>query len=830
MDAETQATNLTCAGVFGVALATLMYEILLTRIFSVTMYYHFAFMAISIAMFGMTVGALWVYLCCQHSSPARTKYEMARSALLFAVSAVFSIVLHCFVVFLAGDSALSLVFMAPSYAVISLPFIFSGICICLALTKFPRHVSKLYAADLAGAATGSVLVIYGMRVTDAPTAVVFVALLASTSAVVFSIDGGFRKLRPVMVIAAVLFAGFVVVNTVLVNQQKSFLRLRWIRGEREHRPVYEKWNSFSRIAVAGNANQPRAPVTEGISVVYPADRNVRELHLTIDAGAETTLTAFDGDLSSVDYLKYDVKNFAHYLRPNASVLVIGAGAGRDVLAALTFGQRSVRAVEVNEDIIRTANGRFGDFTGHLDRNPKVTFVNDEARSYVARIRDRFDIIQVSFIDTWAATAAGGFTLTENSLYTVEAWKLFLERLTPTGILSFSRWYIPDPPAEAYRLTSLAAAALKEEGVVSPAGHIALVKNARRWGDRLTPYGAGTILVSKAPLSASDLEIVEHIANKMAFHLVLTPRFALDATFATLASGKDLERFAASFPLDISPPRDDRPFFFNMLRLRDAFNREWQYHQQWNFNWQAVSVLGNALAIVVTLLLLSVFVPLGLTTRKAVLRSAAPQFVFFAAIGLGFMLVEISQMQRLIVFLGHPTYGLSVVLFALLLSSGLGSYSTRMISGPDWTRSAGSRLLGLLGVLIVFGLLTPRAINAFQASTTVVRIIVATAIIFGQGLPMGMAFPLGLKLASGRAGKLTPWLWGINGATSVCASVFAVAIGLNSGISAEFWTGVSCYTMAYGAFVWAAASARHEVAATVARDDDIALESALLQKR
>ncbi|MEE8177429.1 MAG: hypothetical protein V3T65_05490, partial [Acidobacteriota bacterium] len=151
------------------------------------------------------------------------------------------------------------------------------------------------------------------------------------------------------------------------------------------------------------------------------------------------------------------------------------GGGRDVLSALTFDQKSVLAVEINEDILGAVNGRFGEFTGHLDQNPKVTFVNDEARSYISRQQERFDIIQVSLIDTWAATAAGALVLTENSLYTLEAWKLFLERLTPRGVLSFSRWYHESRPSQFYRLTALATTSLLQSGVSNPRDHIVIIK-------------------------------------------------------------------------------------------------------------------------------------------------------------------------------------------------------------------------------------------------------------------------------------------------------------------------------------------------------------------
>jgi hypothetical protein len=415
--------------------------------------------------------------------------------------------------------------------------------------------------------------------------------------------------------------------------------------------------------------------------------------------------------------------------------------------------------------------------------------------------DTFDIIQVSLIDSWAATAAGAFVLTENSLYTVEAWKIFLDHLNPNGVLTFSRWYFRDSPGEMYRLTSLASASLTQLGVDNPRKHIVIVRHMRREDGRDTPDGIGTILVSIEPFSDKDLDTIEQITNEMQFDLVLSPRFSLDSTFATIASGKDLDIFTARFPLNISAPTDDSPFFFHMLRLRDIFDQELWDQGMMSFNMKAVYVLGALLITVGGLTILCIFVPLILTTKKATLRGAVPLFIFFATIGFGFMLVEISQMQRLIIFLGHPTYGLSVVLFALLLSSGLGSYSTQKISYLGMKSSAIVRLFFLLCVIFLFGKLTPYAISISQGAMTMRRVLVAIVLLFPMGLFMGMAFPLGMKIASTKSASITPWLWGINGATSVCASVLAVVIALSLGISTVFWAGFSCYVVAFIAFVW-----------------------------
>lgn len=801
MKPDIMVKKQTYLGLFMITLATLMYEILLTRIFSVTMWYHFAFMAISVAMFGMTAGAILVYLLPHYFTQQRAKYHLTLSSLLFAASIVASFLTHLQIPPVRGASIMGLYPLVLTYVVISIPFVFSGICVCLALTKFPRQVSKLYAADLAGAAVGCILLVYTLKITDGPTAVIVVALLASLAAALFAVGWGHNRFLRTALVFTLLLAFLAVLNTVLMVKQRPLLRLKWVKGELELRPVYEKWNSFSRLTVLGDPDRPENPFGWGISPIYPAGQKVRQLHMMIDASAYTPLTAFDGDLDDLGYLKWDITNLAHHLRPASKVLVIGSGGGRDVLSALAFGQESVTAVEINEDIIDAVNHRFGDFTGHLDRNPKVSFINDEARTYVARHEDRFDIIQVSLIDTWAATASGAFVLTENSLYTVEAWKIFLEHLAPGGILTFTRWYFEDRPGEMYRLTSLARSSLVQLGIEDQRKHIVILRRMGWQEHTGLPDGLGTMLVSKEPFSKEDLDVVEQIARRMQFDVVLSPRFSIDPAFSTIASGRDLETFAASFPLNIAAPTDDSPFFFHMLRLKDLFDPGLRDQGMMSFNTRAVYILGVLLISVVVLTFVCIIVPLILTTRKATLRGAFPLFMFFAAIGFGFMLVEISQMQRLIVFLGHPVYGLSVVLFSLLLSSGLGSYLTQAIRNPGLTRSTTVLLLLLLCVLIVFGYLTPSAIRGFGESTTTVRILVATGMLFPLGIFMGMPFPLGMKMASARSASLTPWLWGINGATSVCASVLAVVIALSSGISASFWSGLSCYAIAFIAFVW-----------------------------
>ena len=803
MNREHAANRATYLGLFLVTLCTLMFEILLTRIFSVSMWYHFAFVAISVAMFGMTLGAIVVYLFPIFFTAERVHCHLASSALLFAIAIVVSFLTHLSIPFVPGRSVVAVYGIALNYIVLSVPFFFSGVCVCLALTRFPTRIGRLYAADLAGAAVGCPLVIYALEVTDGPTAVIVVAVLACLGALGFATNGSPAGVRRLAIVGATTFAVFAITSTILSAHELPPLRLLWVKGEFEPRGIYTKWNSFSRIRIDGNMDKSEQPFGWGLSMTYPQHRTTRQLLLTIDATAGTVLTSYRGNLDELDYLKYDVTNLAHYLRPKSHVLVVGVGGGRDILSALVFNQRSVLGLEINGNIIDAVNRRFGDFTGHLDHIPNVTFVEDEARSYIARMRTPIDIIQVSLIDTWAATAAGAFALTENSLYTVEAWKIFLAHLSDRGVLSFSRWYFPDQPAEVYRLTALAAASLEELHVSEPRRHIMLLRGLRRPLNGNEPSGVGTILVSKTAFTAEDIETMVATCKAMGFDVVLSPTVSLDSIVERIASREELDHLFRDYPLNIRPPTDDSPFFFHMLRLRDALRLDLVRGLVGvtpGSNLRAVLVLEVLLVVVLVLSVACIIVPLLLSTGRSVLSGATALIMFFIAIGLGFMLVEISQMQRLIIFLGHPTYGLSVVLFALLLSSGLGSMTAPQLDSVNGRRSAWARLTLLVASLFVFGLLTPALIDNFQGGTTPLRILISVLILFPIGFFMGMAFPMGMGLASKRSPALTPWLWGINGAMSVLGSVLAVVIALSAGITNSFWAGCSCYAVAAVSFV------------------------------
>lgn len=788
-------------GIFFVALSTLMYEILLTRIFSVTMGYHFAFMAISIAMFGMTVGAIIVYLYPKKFPQEKIKYHLAKNAFLFSITIVISFLIHLFVPFMHGTSIIGFSVTAMTYIVIAVPFVFSGICISLLLTRFSTSVNKLYAADLIGASLGCILVVVIINISGGPTSIFITAFITSLATLFFISGSENKKISTTATIYTIFIGLFCIIHTVLVLNNNPLLRIYWERGDYAEKPLYEKWNSFSRVSIDGDSTKNDVPFGWGLSNTYDRNRKVRQLMLNIDAHSTTVLSKFDGNLDELFHLRYDVSNIVQYLRHDADVMIIGSGGGRDVLSSLEFGQKSVLGIEINREMIEALNGDFGNFTGHLDKYPNIRFVGDEARSYIQRSPEKFDIIQVSVIDNWSATSSGAFVLTENALYTLETWKLFFDRLKPDGILTVTRFY-RKRPAELYRIVEISTETLRQAGINNPREHLAILRcdQLEREKDR---SGTGTILLSKKPFSQTELNTIDSVCSVFKFQKILTPSVVTDSVFALIAfSGESQQEYIKNFPINITPPNDDKPFFFHLLRLKDFFNRELWTEWDMEFNVKAIFILLSLFVIISILTVACIIIPLKLTSKNVDLKGSLPLFIFFGSIGFGFMLIEISQIQRLNIFLGHPTYSLAAALCTLLLSSGIGSY----LSGikPDSNsvkKSSIYRLAILLLILFLFGLFTPNIIIVCREYSTPFRIFISILILFPLGLFMGMAFPLGMKAASVKSKAITPWLWGINGITSVFASVISILIAMTYGISISYWTGTVLYLIAALSFIY-----------------------------
>jgi hypothetical protein len=764
-----------------------MLEIALTRIFSVTMWYHFAFVAISVALFGMTVGALIVHLLPRRFPHAEVGRQLWVFALLFGIAIAACFAIQLAIPFTPRATVLGIASVVATCVVISIPFVLSGVVVCLVLTRFPGRVNRLYAVDLIGAGLGCVLLVVLFSFLDGPSLVVLVGALAAAGSVAFAVADGNRRRLALAALAVVVLAGFAGVNGYQFSKGSPLLRIIWTKEAREPDHLYERWNAFSRLTVDGN---PEDPATDNLGLV-------------IDSTAGTTLVRNTGDPADSDFMRGAIQNLPHYIRDDADVFVVGVGGGYDVLSALEFEQASITGAEINGDIIDITHGRYGDFTGHLDEDPRVDIVNDEARSYLSRTDRSYDLIEISLIDTWAATAAGAFALTENSLYTTEAWNLFMNRLRNDGILSVTRYYRttdtagrPVEPLETYRTVALASEVLTERGVDDPRDHLAVYRAPTGYDVDLA-----TVLVSPEPLSPDDKAQLSDRADEFGFTPVLTPDVSEDPTLAALTAPGGPGEAIDDVEADISPPSDNRPFFFQMADVDTFLNGDIGRDDHVT---RPVLVLGLLAVTVLGLAAICIALPLVLARRTSTIRAerrrVLPLYTYFTGIGLGFLLIEVAQLQRLSIFLGHPTYGLTVVLFSVLVFGGIGSMLTERIVREDRPRSLLTPLVALAVAVIAAGVLTPVVTRAMDGATTSARIATAVALLAPLALVMGMPFAVGMRAAASVPGAPTAFLWGINGAASVCASVLGVVIALFFGISAAFWSGAVVYGLALASMI------------------------------
>lgn len=776
-------------GLFGVSLAVVAFEILLTRVFSVTMWYHFAFMAVSLAMLGLTAGAIAVFRSPSKYDEEGTYLQLRGNCLAFSWSMVLCFLAQLSVPFRLEASLVSGLGMLLIFTLLTIPFYFAGIVICLCLTRFPERIGALYAADLIGAGCGCGAFLLLIEFLDAPTAIVALASGVAFCSFIFG-TRRYRKLGAITILSGLLFLALVATQLSLQAQNRNLWRLIWVRGAEEQTPLAERWNAYSRVAVFGDPEQVRMPLGWGLSPLTP-QQPVSQLLLTIDAGASTFMTAYAGQINQIEHLRYDITNMAHSLLQDADVAILGAGGGRDILSAILFDQKRILALEMNADIVDLVYGNFAEFTGDLRSHPKVQLEVSEARSYLTRNKENFDLIQISLIDTWAATAAGAYALSENGLYTQEAWTLLWERLNPGGILSTTRWYFKQLPGEIYRSISLATTVLRNRGIQRPREHLAIV----RYLHPELPTGVGTLLVKKTPFKKTEIQELTRAAHDLKFEVALSPWESLDPNLAALTEVADLTDLRSGFPIDVTAPTDNRPFFFNMLKPEDiAKPSHWQQGNM-SSNLQAVSLLALLFLVTSILSAVFIFVPLWTTRSRRPQEFNRTHLCFFSCLGFGFMLFEVAALQRFSIYLGHPTLGFSVVLVVLLIGSGVGSlYSSRSDDAAVYA-SGLRRLLLLPPLLSMTAFAIPWLSIHTQALPLPLRICVAGLLLLPSSFLMGMAFPFGLRLVEDRHSSWKPWYWAANGAASVCGSVLAVFLALAFGIQAVVLLAAAVYAVA-----------------------------------
>ena len=793
--------------IFVLASAILSYQILITRFFSVILFYHFAFAAISLAMLGLTRGAMEVYGKPERYAQTRVGAEFARHACWFALGSVGAMI-----AFLCAPLVVPAAFIPVALALAAIsfasPFAQGGVCITLLLTRLPYGGGRLYAADLLGAAVGCLGVIFLLLWIDPVSATLWIAAFAAASGWMLIRDTEEVRERRLSAAVALLLSAMAIAHTGLTATGEPHLGVTWAKGIQQTDTLFERWNTFSRVRVREIGRQ--APFGWGFARTPVA--TIEQHFLDIDADAGTPITRFSGDLGKLSWLKDDVINAAYLVQRPDDVAVVGVGGGRDILSGLYFGAKHIRGIEINPAISEVLMDKFADYSGHLDRQPGVSLVNGEARSYINHSPDRYDLVQISLIDTWAATAAGGLTLTENRLYTVEAWDDFYRALKPGGMLSVSRWFeAAHHRGEFYRLVAIAASALQRHGVGAD--------ELSRHVIALNVDNIITVITRPDPFTDAQWQAARWRLERQGFKILLGPDIACDEITSAFMSGKADKAFLDSLPENIAASTDDNPFFFYTARLGDllSFGKSVAMN-----NNAAISMIHWLVILALAACAYYIVIPFLRLARQMPLTELAPPVTYFSAIGMGFMLIEISQMQRLMVFLGHPVYGLSVVLFTILLFSGLGSSTVG--AAPPRPATVIARVVALLAALVVAGLLTPWVTNWARSQATDMRIVVSILLLAPPAFCMGMMFPLGLNIWRRHDGLL-PFFWSTNGITSVFASILGMALSIEFGITRTYALGVCCYVLCASVMIAAnrlanpaGRSASQRMPGLVARDE------------
>ena len=764
------------AGVGAIAAAILMVELALTRIFSVTMYYHFAFLAISIALFGLSASGVYVYVMRHRFEPTATAALLASHSLLFAASTVLALAALVRIRVGLNYSHSNLVKMIAIYTLAALPFFTGGAVISLAITRLRRRVNVVYGADLIGAAMGCLLLLPLLNRFGAPGVVLLAAVLGGGAALLFAPANLLGRTAVIAALAVGIPGGLQLMGSAPFDVTNT-------KGHDADTVLFAKWNSFSRVAV-----YDRSHGDWSLSSKYTGPKPETRF-MDIDSAASTPIVRFDGDLSKVEYLKYELTALAFHLIAGVddaqgeangqdagfSTLVIGPGGGRDLLTALVFGASRVDGVEVNPIIADDVMlGQFRDFSGSVYANPKVNVVVDDGRSFIRRSDARYDVIQASLVDTWAATAAGAYTLTENTLYTKEAFEDYYDHLTDKGMLTITRWVF-----DGLRLVSLAQAACETRGC-SAADHMAIVQQDR----------VATFVFKKSPFTPADVARLRQTAATLGFSVLYAPgQKEADNDYAKLVLAADRQAFYDAYHHDVTPTTDNRPFFFHTTKIKDQFHTAFGRSMLFG---NGLSALMTLMAISATFVTLFVVGPLLMSWRELRGNRWPLWLTYFGLLGAGFMLIEVALLQRFVLLLGHPVYSLTVTLFSVLLGTGIGSLLSRRIDDTALKKTAALVLFGIVGVAILAVVGLPPVIRASISGSHTARIALTVLLIAPAGILMGIPLPAGIRLMTPSHSALVPWAWGMNGALSVIGATLAVFIAMNWGFSVTLLAGAAIY--------------------------------------
>jgi len=746
--------------------ATLLLELALTRIFSVVFYYHFAFLAISIALFGLGVGGVLSYVV----APGGGIYK--KLGVVSLINAVLALGAVLFVLTRGAD--IGTIALGIIYFTTALPFIGTGIIVSLAISETIERVNKVYFFDLLGAAAGCIALVVLLNAFGGENTIIAVSVIFAAAAAIWFSLAGCRMGRVLGVGVGLLFT-----TLLIVNYGYPFIEVRYAKGLKLRVEQYTKWNSISRIGMA-------------------TDKDAGEM-IFIDADASTAIANFDFDhltASQLQDLEHQGPGIPYNLRPGAKTLIIGPGGGWDVSRALASGSHDVTGVEINPIIgTKIMREKYPQLSQNLYLRPDVHIHIEDGRSYVRRSPDQFQVIQATLVDTWASTAAGAFALSENNLYTTDAFRDYLTHLTPDGLLTFTRWGF-DPPRESLRLVSLAISALGDLGEHDAWRHVLVGRSGGK--SELHGFGAlDTVIFSRSPLSDADVARARQAFAEAHMEAIYLPGDAARNEFGKLLLAKDPLEWERNYRFDITPVSDNRPFFFYTVQPRDvaAFilqtgSRSADYKVN-----VAVPKLFDAMIVsVIAVAIILILPPLVLGTKLPHEGSVRSFLLYFLAIGMGYILIEVAMIQKFVLFLGHPTYALTVVIFSMLISSGLGSYASRKLIGDDPRRLIVA--LGAVALLVaVLAAVVQPVLSNGVGLPFFVKVAATVLMLAPAGFAMGLPFPTGLRMLERAHEPSVRWAWSLNAAASVLGSVGALVLALYLGIVQTLLIGGGLYLLA-----------------------------------
>ncbi len=767
-DAAGPAPRRLLAGVGLVTFGTLLLELACTRLFSVVLFYHFAFLAIGVALLGLGVGGVFAYLKRDWLARWSTQTVAARICILnvVAIMAALFVILHTPVspeLTLKNFGKLTTVYLATG-----IPFFFTGLLLSVVFARESGRITQLYGADLTGGALACLAVVPVLNLVGGINAIVLSAFVMAVAGAVWSETKAGRNVGIRM--------GIVVLGLLVLNRNGEWVEIKFVRSMDREQPriVFSKWNAISRVEIQ--------EIGRGLYIVIDADASTAIMNMDVETARRSELRGrILGPSSAMPNL----------LRPQGAFAIIGPGGGVDVLRALAAGSSNVTGIEINNVIVNTImRDRYAEYSKGLYLRPDVKIHVNDGRSFIRHSSDRYDVVQMTLVDTWAATSAGAFALSENNLYTVEAFREYFEHLKPDGMIAVTRWEFRRP-REALRVVSQAMAALARLGVRDSAGHFLVVADGSPNEDGVPV----TVLARRSPFTAEEEAAVRrHLAGYPHMALLYAPSASEANAFTDLIRSGDPTAFARNYPYNVAPVTDNDPFFFFTLKPEHVWSGLLAPGSPSAIDWRinlGVAVLVMLLVISAVAVLLFLIVPLAL--HRGAGKPSAWRLLYFVAIGLGYILVEIAFVQRFVLFLGHPTYALTVVVFLMLLASGAGSVvARRWLADPLRVRVA---LAVVVGATLLYVWLLPRMLTALVGWAFPVKLLLSAAVLLPLGFVMGMPFPTGLRALAGSGERTIEWAFAMNAAASVLGSVLAVTVAIQYGLGVTLATGAAAYVVA-----------------------------------